>query len=126
EGLASQRRMLIGDLPQAPIEYRCGGLLRRLHLGQGQKTGAYVDQQDNVARIAQYASGARVLDAFAYTGGFALAALRAGARNATLVDSSADALERAAADAAANGLSALDCIEGDVFDVLRDLADRGE
>jgi len=126
EGLESRRGTLFGAEPAEPIDYRYGGLVRRVSIGHGQKTGAYLDQQDNAARVARYADGARVLDAFAYTGGFALAALAAGAREATLVDSSKDALERAGADAAANGLANVNAIDADVFDELRAMVERRE
>src|SRR5690606_18194844 len=108
-----------------PIEYRYGRLARRLAIGRGQKTGAYLDQQDNAQRIARYAEGARVRHAFAYTGGFALTALAAGASEAVLIESSKDALAQAAADAAANGLSGVHALEGDVFDELRAMVERG-
>jgi 23S rRNA (cytosine1962-C5)-methyltransferase len=126
EGLESRRGLLAGDAP-TEIVYRSGRLLRRLALGAGQKTGAYLDQQENLARVARYAAGARVLDAFSYTGAFAATALLHGARSATLLDSSGEALERAAEDARANGLAA-GCryIEGNVFEELRVLREREE
>lgn len=126
EGLGSRRGTLLGDEPGEPVEYRSGRIVRRVAIGRGQKTGAYLDQQDNADRVARYAKGARVLDAFAYTGGFALTALAAGAREATLVESSKDALEQAAADAAANGLSDVRVVEGDVFEELRVMVARRE
>lgn len=92
----------------------------------GQKTGAYLDQQRNRKRVAGHARGADVLDAFAYTGGFAIAALRAGARSATLVDSSADALALAERETAANGVSErCEFVVANVFDELRALAEAG-
>ncbi|MEO7403326.1 MAG: class I SAM-dependent methyltransferase, partial [Burkholderiales bacterium] len=70
--------------------------------------------------------GAHVLNCFAYTGGFAIAALAAGARHATSIESSAPAIAQARAHQAANGIAddAADWIEGDVFHVLRDLRNR--
>ena len=126
EGLESRRGTLAGDAPGEPIEYRAGSLTRRVPIGHGQKTGAYLDQHDNWQRVARYADGARMLDAFAYTGGFALSALASGAREAVLVESSKDALERATEDAAANGLSGMQAVEADVFDELRAMVARGE
>jgi 23S rRNA (cytosine1962-C5)-methyltransferase len=126
EGLESRRGTLMGDTPSEPVEYRAGILVRRLSIGQGQKTGAYLDQHENWQRVARYADGARVLDAFAYTGGFALNALASGARDATLIDSSKEALERAAEDAVSNGLSGLQAVEADVFDELRAMVARRE
>ena len=58
-------------------------------LGGGHKTGFYLDQRDNRARVAAHARGRRVLDGFCYTGAFACAALAAGATGALLLESSA-------------------------------------
>jgi 23S rRNA (cytosine1962-C5)-methyltransferase len=72
----------------------------------GQKTGFFLDQRDKRARIAELAPhGAALLNLFAYTGGFALAAL---AKNPALrtvnIDSSASALEQARRNYALNGI----------------------
>jgi 23S rRNA (cytosine1962-C5)-methyltransferase len=72
----------------------------------GQKTGLFLDQRDKRARIAELAPhGAALLNLFAYTGGFALAAL---AKNPALrtvnIDSSASALEQARRNYALNGI----------------------
>ena len=58
----------------------------------GQKTGFYLDQRDNRARVRALAAGRDVLNVFCYTGGFTLAALAGGARHVLSIDSSADAL----------------------------------
>ena len=55
----------------------------------GQKTGMFIDQRENRSARGQLARGARVLDCYAYAGGFALAAARGGAAAVTAVDSSA-------------------------------------
>lgn len=124
EGLASRDGLLVGAQPD-DIEFAFASLRRTLRLGAGQKTGAYLDQQGNVAAVARLASGARVLDAFSNTGAFGLAALQAGAEHATFVDTSAPALERAAADAKLNGVAArCEFVARDVFEMLRELAER--
>ncbi len=68
----------------------------------GQKTGWYFDQRDNRAFVAALAPGKSVLDTYCYTGGFAVAAAKAGAREVTGLDSSAPALALAEEAAAAN------------------------
>ncbi|MEZ4405377.1 MAG: class I SAM-dependent methyltransferase [Polyangiales bacterium] len=88
--------------------------------GGGQKTGYYLDQRDNRAMIAALSKGARVLDLYTHTGGFALAALKAGAKEVVGVDSSAPAIASARAIASANGLSAARFIKGDARKVLGD------
>ena len=61
----------------------------------GQKTGYFLDQRENRHRVMRLARGARVLDAYCYAGGFALAALAGGAAEVTAIDTSAGALASA-------------------------------
>lgn len=81
------------------------GVTLQVHPGAGQKTGYYCDQRENRARIAEFANGRVVLDAFCYTGGFGLQALRAGAREVVFADSSAAVLDQAARNVARNGFT---------------------
>ncbi len=92
EGMETRRGLLRGSTLQGPVEFLAGGIRQLIDLGEGQKTGSYLDQSINRLRVAAYASGAQVLDAYSYSGGFSIAALLKGAANATLIDSSADAL----------------------------------
>ncbi|MFN3980851.1 MAG: class I SAM-dependent rRNA methyltransferase, partial [Caldilinea sp.] len=74
-------------------------------------------------RVAAYCAGKRVLNAFSYTGAFALHALRSGATHVTNLDSSLDALMLAEANLRRNGFDPdrqAENIVGDVFQVLRD------
>ncbi|MCS6880067.1 MAG: class I SAM-dependent methyltransferase [Oscillochloridaceae bacterium] len=92
----------------------------------GQKTGFYLDQAINRARVGAYCQGAEVLDGFAYTGGFSVYAARAGAAALTLIDSSGPALALARANLDLNGLATpAELIAGDVFRVLRQYRDAG-
>lgn len=127
EGLASSRGPLYGDPPPPRLEIHGDGLRQLVDIEHGQKTGAYLDQQINRRRVATYATGAHVLDAYSYSGGFGLACLAAGATQATFLDSSATALETIAAQADLNGLSER-CryIEADVANELRGMQARGE
>lgn len=59
----------------------------------GQKTGFFLDQRDNRALLAQYAGGKKVLNAFCYSGGFSVYALRAGASQVHSVDASPKAID---------------------------------
>ena len=106
------------------VEY---GLNFRVDVEQGQKTGFFLDQRENRQRVRELAAGRDVLDGFAYTGGFSIAALAGGAHRVTAIESSASALEVARENLAANPLDAgkIDFIEGDVFKELRTLRDRG-
>jgi 23S rRNA (cytosine1962-C5)-methyltransferase len=89
----------------------------------GQKTGMFVDQRENRIRVGQLARGARVLDCYAYAGGFGLQAARAGASAVTAVDSSSRAMTRIEAHAAANDL-AVTAVESDVFRYLETATPR--
>jgi 23S rRNA (cytosine1962-C5)-methyltransferase len=85
----------------------------------GQKTGFYFDQRDNRQALSKYCDGVRVLDAFCYSGGFGIAAAKAGAREVVFVDSSHTALELAEENAARNQLHGkFTCVEGDSLAML--------
>lgn len=79
------------------------GVKLAIDLERGQKTGYFLDQRENHARLGTIAEGARVLDAYCYSGGFALAALRGGARRVVGVDTSARSLLLAKRNLALNG-----------------------
>ncbi|NTV62622.1 MAG: class I SAM-dependent rRNA methyltransferase, partial [Oscillochloris sp.] len=84
------------------------------------KTGSYLDQALNRARVAAYCAGADLLDCFAYSGGFSVYAARAGAARLTLIDSSPAALDLARRHLTLNAFTTpADCVEGDVFKQLR-------
>ncbi len=105
------------------VEVREAGALFHAPLAGGQKTGWFYDQTANRARLLRYArAGARVLDVFSYVGAWAVLALRAGAAAAMCIDSSKEALEYAARNAAANG-TALETLREDAFDALRALGE---
>ncbi|HET8698787.1 MAG TPA: class I SAM-dependent methyltransferase, partial [Gammaproteobacteria bacterium] len=127
EGLTSQRGTLRGAEPPPAIVVRSGDARLHVDVVNGQKTGAYLDQQTNRLRVASYARGADVLDAFAYTGGFAIGALKAGAASALLVDSSEEALRLADRETVANGVGE-QCrfVVANVFDELRTLRESRE
>jgi 23S rRNA (cytosine1962-C5)-methyltransferase len=122
EGLPPGEGLLWGEPPPERIRARQPGELVFLaDLRAGQKTGAYLDQAHNHLRVASYCAGQDVLDCFCYTGGFTVAAARAGARHVTAIDSSAAALGLLGENLAANELAApVDPVEGDVFKLLRE------
>lgn len=55
---------------------------------EGQKTGFFLDQQENRALVGKFSSGKKVLNCFAYSGGFSVHALQGGATSVESVDSS--------------------------------------
>ena len=94
----------------------------------GQKTGFYLDQRENRAIVAQTLKGCRnVLNAFSYTGGFGLAALKGGAEKVLNVDSSLPALEQSEKLASLNGFpqERFSTLCADVFTFLRKCRDCG-
>lgn len=119
EGLPHYVQTAFGDAPDALVVEE-GGLKFRVSTGAGQKTGWFFDQAANRLALRKYVGGARVLDVFSYLGAWGLGALRAGATEATCVDSSATALEGLQEAAAMNGLKP-EVIRGDAFDVLEAL-----
>jgi 23S rRNA (cytosine1962-C5)-methyltransferase len=94
----------------------------------GQKTGFFLDQRENRARLRAVAEGRTVLNLFSYTGAFSVAALAGGARRAVDVDSSQAALALARSHRASNRLPVddSDFVRADVFEDLRRRADAGE
>lgn len=128
EGLPERTGRLRGAEPPERLQIEEGGMRFWVDLRQGHKTGFYLDQRRNRRRLAQLAADRKTLDCFCYSGGFTVAALKGGARSAMAVDSSASALELAAHNLALNQLPAERgrFVEGDLFQVLRGLRDRGE
>jgi len=125
EGIGGARGVLAGEEPPARIAVVESGMRLLADVVHGQKTGLFLDQRDNRTRTRSLAAGRRVLNAFAYTGGFAIAAALGGASHVVSVDTSRPALELAEAAWAENGLDPerATWIEGDVFDWLREPAE---
>ncbi|MDZ7580504.1 MAG: class I SAM-dependent methyltransferase [Deltaproteobacteria bacterium] len=125
EGLAPSIGVLMGAEPPERIEIREDALRLLVDVRHGHKTGYYLDQRENRARVAPFSAGADVLNCFAYTGGFGLQALKAGAENLTNVETSPEALGILKCQLALNDLDtpAVENIGADVFQVLRSFRD---
>lgn len=101
------------------------GIIYRVDVENGQKTGFFLDQKYNRLAVAKTARGKKVLDCFTHTGSFALNAAMGGAAHVTAVDVSAQAIETAKANAVRNGLDGrMDFVCADVFDLLPSLCER--
>ncbi len=74
------------------VEIKENGNAFNVNFVTGQKTGFFLDQRDNRALIAKYAEGKKVLNAFSYSGGFSVYALKAGAEEVHSLDSSGKAI----------------------------------
>jgi 23S rRNA (cytosine1962-C5)-methyltransferase len=116
EGFSTTSRVARGPT-RGQISCQEDGIRLEIEPLSGQKTGMFIDQRENRIRVGTLAKGARVLDCYAYAGGFGLQAARGGAISVTAVDSSARAVARVGAHAALNGL-AVEAIEADVFRFL--------
>lgn len=127
EGLAPSVGLLWGAAPPDPIEIGEGPLRFRVNVQSGHKTGFYLDQRENRRLAAVYSAGARVLNAFAYTGAFGLWALAGGAESVTHLETSADALALADGHTALNGFDPgrVAFTTADVFKQLRQYRDEG-
>jgi len=124
EGFEAQTGPLWGPEPAERVWIREGERRYAVDVRGGQKTGFYLDQRDARDWVQRLASGRRVLDLFAYTGGFAVAAACGGAEQLTLVESSERALALAGENLAANGRSeGCDLQRANAFQFLRG-ADR--
>jgi 23S rRNA (cytosine1962-C5)-methyltransferase len=84
--LSLGREHVLGAPPPDTIAVRENGMLMHVDLAHGQKTGAFLDQRDNRARVRGLAKGRTVLNLFSYAGGFSLAAALGGATRTTSVD----------------------------------------
>ncbi|MBT9599520.1 MAG: class I SAM-dependent methyltransferase [Vitreoscilla sp.] len=130
EGLEPVTGWLRGDgATEATI--REHGWRLTLDVADGHKTGFYLDQRDNRARLAGWVRHfglKRVLNCYSYTGGFSVAALAGGAEQVVSVDSSAPALARASAHVVLNGHDAArhEARDADVNATLRAALEAGE
>jgi len=87
--------VVLGDAPGGARVVRENGLLFGVDLLRGQKGGLFLDQRDNRALVRTLAAGRRVLNLFAYTGGFSIYAAAGGARATVTVDAAAPAIAAA-------------------------------
>ncbi len=117
-----------GEAAPEPLIVLESGLPFRVRLGEGLSTGIFLDQRANRLRVRELANGARVLNLFAYTCAFTVAAAAGGARESLSVDASARVIAWGRENLEGAGLAP--CAHrfevGDVFDVLASLASGKE
>ncbi len=119
EGLPQQKGFL-----SAPFDTKIiiseNGLKFHVDIENGQKTGYFLDQQDNRRAIQHIVKGADVLGAFTYTGTFEIHAAHYGAKSVLGLDISENAVQQANKNAALNGLDNICHFEtANAFDVLK-------
>ncbi|MEM7121159.1 MAG: class I SAM-dependent rRNA methyltransferase [Pseudomonadota bacterium] len=126
EGL-EERIEVIGDLSEGPISIIENDCHYLADPTAGQKTGWFFDQRDNRRFMAGLARDQSVLDVYAHTGGFGLAAAGSGARAVTMVDRAEAALDLARRAADKNNVTTICTFaQGDAFGDLEARRDRGE
>jgi 23S rRNA (cytosine1962-C5)-methyltransferase len=102
------------------------GLKFNVDLENGQKTGYFLDQQDNRRAIQNIVRGADVLGAFTYTGTFEIHAAHYGAKSVLGIDISENAVGQANKNAALNGLDNICRFEtANAFDALKQWSKDG-
>jgi 23S rRNA (cytosine1962-C5)-methyltransferase len=116
EGLATEVELLHGSVPEE-IEVHEHGVRYLAAPWGGQKTGAFLDQRENRALAGRIARG-RALDCFSYHGSFALHLARR-AEHVVALDTSAQALARAAENFRRNGLPNGEFVEANAFEYLK-------
>lgn len=124
EGLDDTVELAWGNVPER-VEVREGDVRWFAAPWTGQKTGAFLDQRDNRLLMGGLVpAGGSALDCFAYHGSFALHLARR-ARAVAALDVSQEALARGAENAALNGVTNIEWIGGDAFDVLAEWGKDG-
>ena len=122
-----QSRLLAGEAAPVDLTVRENGLLYRIDLLKDLHTGLFHDQRKNRREFRRLAAGCRVLNLFAYTGAFSVAAAAGGAVQVTSVDVAGRYLDWAQENFRLNGISPADheFITGDCFVELDRLAKAG-
>lgn len=119
EGMSPFQEMLHGAIP-VPLIVLENGLKFQVDPVKGQKTGFFLDQREMREYVRGLSQGKRVLNAFAYTGGFSVYALAGGAALVDSIDISKDAMEIAKTNCSINGFDKnVSFYAEDAFDFLR-------
>ncbi len=126
EGLPQLTGVLYGEIPPETeiLEHDARMLV---DIRNGQKTGHFLDQQENRGRIKPYCGGRSVLDLCSHTGGFAIHAALYGAASVEAVDVSESALELLRRNAALNGVEEkITTVAANVFDLMKAYDEAGK
>jgi 23S rRNA (cytosine1962-C5)-methyltransferase len=119
--------VLYGEAPEQRVQFHENRLCFAADVLHGQKTGFFLDQRDNRARVRDLAVGRRTLNVFAYSGGFSVYAAAGGAPSVVSLDLSAAALADAELNFRLNrSIPAVaacrhQTIAGEAFETLADL-----
>lgn len=126
EGLPQYKGCVYGEIPQR-VRFKEWDALMEADLLNGQKTGHFLDQQENRGHIRPYVRNARVLDLCCHTGGFSVHAALYGAKAVRSVDVSREALDMLMDNARLNGVSErIEPVCENVFDLVKRESEAGE
>ena len=126
EGLPQKTGVLYGEVPEE-IEILEHDARMLVIIPNGQKTGHFLDQQENRGRIKPYCRDQAVLDLCCCTGGFSIHAALYGAQSVEAVDVSQTALDKVRRNAALNSVAdKITTTCENVFDLARAYADAGK
>jgi 23S rRNA (cytosine1962-C5)-methyltransferase len=125
EGLVRTAGPIWGEPPPDLVEINENGFRFVVDIKMGQKTGFFLDQRENRKIAANYVNGVEVLNAFVYTGAFAVYAAASGATRIINVDTSEDALKLAERNMRRNGFGDREDVyaAADAFELLRTYRD---
>ena len=126
EGMAQQKGCVYGKVP-TELLIREHDALMAVDIENGQKTGHFLDQQENRGRLKPYCKGKTVLDLCCHTGGFSVHAALYGAKSVRAVDVSENALAMVRENAARNGVEdRITTVCANVFDLVKQESEAGE
>lgn len=120
EGLEQNENIIYGDIPQSVICTE-NNIKIDIDLIDSQKTGYFLDQKLNRKFVQDISCGLNVLDCYSNQGGFALNAVKGGAKSAVCVDISKKALAQAERNAEINSFSNMEFVAADVPEYLNSL-----
>jgi 23S rRNA (cytosine1962-C5)-methyltransferase len=118
EGLELFKGVIYGDVPSSVI-IKENELNMEIDIINGQKTGSFLDQQDNHKALKPYVKNKTVLDCFSHIGGFGLHAAYYGAKLVTCLDISEHAVTQIEKNARLNQLDQVKASKANVFEQLR-------
>ena len=125
EGMAQKSGCVYGTVPEK-IEILEHEARMLVDIAGGQKTGHFLDQQENRGRLRPYCPGRTVLDLCCHTGGFAIHAALYGASAVEAVDVSKDALDMLVQNARLNGVEdRITPVCANVFDLVKGYTQAG-
>ena len=123
EGLDQRKGYLKGNFPTL-IQVKENGIPFWADVENGQKTGFFYDQRENLQFLKYITPGAEVLDCFCHTGSFSVHAAVYGASKVEAIDISSQAVELARKNAELNSVSDICSFQvANAFDALRSLTE---